>query len=625
MFSNSFKNASRGNALQQYVQRYRVMISDRNADIAANRAVRLRRSDAVMSGIFATTFDCILIIDSERRIAAANQSAAKLFEMGERAPEDIPLAEILPAVAVRLAAQAEGAADDSSYHETDARSLGGRAFPVEYAINRTDAGGERSTVVVLRDISERRAQQRRLEFQANHDALTKLPNRPSLGAHLNRLIAEVDAGTGPTGFSLLLIDLDRFKDINDTLGHDVGDELLCQVARRLTNLAKPNQIVARLGGDEFAIILPDCPDADSASAMAERFGAEIARPFTLRDLSISIGSSIGVALHPENATNDSGLMKCADVAMYLAKDNGHTVSVYDASADHNSIRHLTLTGELKRAIENADIYFNYQPKLCLASGRVQRAEALARWHHEKLGHISPDEFIIQAERTGLINDLTRLTLETACAQMADWRRRNIDMGVAINLSARMMYDVALAEDVAEHLSALNIPPEKLTIEVTESAVMHDADTALAVAHALAETGIRLSIDDFGTGYSSLAYLTRLPVHELKIDKAFVGPMIERTHDAAIVRSTMELAHSLGLAVVAEGVETVEIARELRRLGCEYAQGYLVSKPIDAETFEREVYGPWSGWPEVLAGIPDDDADDGADARAEAGADAKLAS
>jgi len=381
--------------------------------------------------------------------------------------------------------------------------------------------------------------------------------------------------------ALLLLDLDRFKEINDTLGHHVGDALLCNVARRLNKLIGKSDTFARLGGDEFAFLLPPTSGLARARRVADRISQALERPFEFAGLSLEVGGSIGIAMFPEHADNETRLLQCADVAMYMAKRGQTRIAQYDSEQDQNSVRQLALTGQLRRAIETNELSFHYQPKLDLAKNRVVAVEALARWQHPTHGPIPPDEFITQAEHTGLIEPLTAWCFDTALDQVAEWQRAGRELNVAINLSPRALHLESLPDLLAARLKKYDVSPQLVTLEITESGIMHDTEAALRNIDRFDAMGVRLSIDDFGTGYSSLAILKQLPVDELKIDKSFVMHMTENDDDAVIVRSTIDLAHNLGLKVVAEGIESAEHVDLLSELGCDVGQGYFFSRPLPA--------------------------------------------
>jgi diguanylate cyclase len=413
--------------------------------------------------------------------------------------------------------------------------------------------------------------------QALHDALTGLPNRALLRDRGERAIAAARRYGGNVG--LLLIDLDRFKDINDTLGHHQGDALLCAVAERLASALRQADSVARLGGDEFAVLLPQLLEPDAAMSVAHKLLEALRQPFVVDELVLEVDASIGVAVSADHESDVDTLLQRADVAMYVAKQEHAGATAYAPELDVNSPRRLALLADLRHAIDEGALSLHYQPKVELASGEVRGVEALVRWNHPELGPIPPIEFVPLAESTALIHPLTTFVLETALRQQREWQDRGYDLSMAVNLSARSLLDVALPLQVSALLAAHGVEPARLVLEITESTLMTDPARALRVLDALDGLCVRISIDDFGTGYSSLARLKDLPVHELKIDRAFVTSMQTIHSDAVIVRSTIDLARNLGLAVVAEGVEDRSVLNELGDLGCDAAQGYYLSRPV----------------------------------------------
>jgi diguanylate cyclase (GGDEF)-like protein len=418
------------------------------------------------------------------------------------------------------------------------------------------------------------------EHQSLHDALTGLPNRKLLQNRAAQALEEA-VREGHTA-AVLIIDLDRFKEVNDTLGHHVGDELLKQVGRRLDEVLRPGDTVARLGGDEFAILLPEIRDVSVAADVADRIRLTLAVPFDLHGLTFELEGSIGIALCPEDGTDIDLLMQRADVAMYVAKETRARWVRYSAERDRNSPERLGMLGDLRRALEDGELILHYQPKADLRTGDIVGVEALVRWRHRHRGLIFPDEFIPMAEQSGLIHSITACVIDSGLAQLAEWRRDGLVLQLAINVSVRDLHDPRFVEQVKMALERYAIPSSQLVLEITESVVMADPERVLLTLNALSALGVRLSLDDFGAGYSSLTYLKRLPVSEIKIDKSFVTRMDVDEDDARIVRSTIDLGQGLGLRVVAEGVETAQAWARLARLGCDIAQGYFLSRPIPGD-------------------------------------------
>jgi diguanylate cyclase (GGDEF)-like protein len=414
----------------------------------------------------------------------------------------------------------------------------------------------------------------RLRHEAAHDTLTGLANWTGLSVRIDEAIA------AERPVALVLMDLDRFKDVNDTLGHHNGDVLLVELSERLTAYCGRDRVVGRLGGDEFAVVLTE-RDAEAATRVARELLSIVAAPVVLDGVRIEMAASVGIAVHPEHGLDAAALLQRADVAMYSAKAGHLGVAMYQPSEDHQSARRLVLAGELRRAIDEGSLLVAYQPKASLENGHVVGTEALLRWQHREMGFIAPDEFIPIAERTGLIVPLTTYVLDRALAQCAQWVRDGLDVGVAVNISVRNLLDSDLPDEIGALLVRHGVEPRRLTLEITEGSVMTDPDRAIDVLERLSRIGIRLSVDDFGTGYSSLTYLKRLPVDEVKIDKSFVLSMATDAGDAAIVRSIIDLGASLGLAVVAEGVEDRVSWERLGEMGCDIVQGYGLCRPVPA--------------------------------------------
>jgi len=419
-------------------------------------------------------------------------------------------------------------------------------------------------------------QAQQLEKQATHDALTGLPNRSLLWKRMQ--LAPPSTHSDQQQAALLILNLDRFKEVNDTFGHQMGDELLRQVGERLCRSVEAVVTVSRIGGDEFAMFLPGA-DETAALQIAMQLQTALEEPFLIGGNPLQIEASIGVALFPEHGNDPRTLSQHADVAMYLAKQSPQRCAFYDIRHDQYDPHRLTLLGDLRKAIANSELRLYYQPKADLHTGLVNGVEALVRWQHPTQGFIPPDQFIPLAEQTGLIAPLTRWVVETAIRQCREWLDAGRELRVAVNLSARNLHDPGIPEAIADLLAQYGVPPHLLCCEITESAVMVDAEHALHMLHRLFTLGVRIAIDDYGTGSASLSYLKRLPADELKIDRAFVQHVTTDQADQAIVRSTVNLAHSLGIQVVAEGVEDQATWDLLANLKCDIAQGYYLSRPI----------------------------------------------
>jgi diguanylate cyclase (GGDEF)-like protein len=418
--------------------------------------------------------------------------------------------------------------------------------------------------------------------QAMHDGLTGLPNR----AFFRRLVDDAIAHAKPGArLVVMLLDLNRFKEINDTLGHHFGDMLLERTGARLQRALREGDVIARLGGDEFAVLLRDVEDDDVAFAVADRLCDALQAPFELDGFALEVDASIGMACYPSHGRDLQTLLRRADVAMYRAKERHISHLAYTPEIDEHSPARLALVADLRRGLEQDEIEVHYQPKLDLRTRRVVGLEALVRWRHPSLGLLQPGTFIDMAEHTGQIRPLTHAVLQKALRECARWRGQGIDVTMAVNVSPRSLMDPRLVEIVEQSLQSCGLPAECLNLEITETAIMVDPALALKVLNRLAALGVCLSIDDFGTGYSSLAYLQKLPVREIKIDKSFVLNMARSDRDAAIVSLTADLGRRLGLKVIAEGVEDQRTLDELTRLGCDQAQGYLICRPQPAHDID----------------------------------------
>ena len=421
---------------------------------------------------------------------------------------------------------------------------------------------------------------REKEHQSLHDSLTGLPNRKMILTELGDRLDAARRRQGSIGFCLL--DLDRFKEVNDTLGHQVGDRLLAVVAQRIEGALRPNDLVARLGGDEFAILLDPVRNAEAAVEVAHRVRKALTRPFHVEGMLFELEASVGVAVFPEHGDDVDSIVRRADVAMYLAKEERTGVEVYVADRDHNSASRLALLGGLRSALENGDLRVHFQPKVSLSTGSVVGVEALVRWHHPQRGLVMPDEFIPMAEHSGLMAPLTEHVIDESLAQVATWCRAGLEVPVAVNVSMRDLGGRDLVGVVARALERHNLPASMLLLELTERVLTRDSGEVNATLNALRRLGVAASLDDFGTGYSSMVLLKRLPIAEIKIDRSFVSRLTADPGDVTIVASIIDLAHGLGMTAVAEGVESQQVCDVLRDLGCDAVQGWYVSRPLDAD-------------------------------------------
>lgn len=446
-----------------------------------------------------------------------------------------------------------------------------------------DRTGQISGMIgIATDITERFLLEAALRHQSLHDSLTDLPNRSLLLTRMADTFAQADHTD--LGMALLILDLDRFQEINDTFGHQYGDHLLQHVSARLVHAVDESATVARLGGDEFAIFLPVADDVH-ARTVAQAVAATLESPIQAGDYPVQVEASIGIALYPANGTEPLMLLRHADVAMYHAKRYHEKYALYDAQKDHYQPQRLALLGDLRKAIAENELRLYYQPKANLRTGEVNSVEALLRWQHATHGFIPPDQFIPLAEQTGLIGPLTQWVLNTAIAQCRSWLKRGIDLDIAVNLSMWNLREANLSENIASLLKLHQISSDHLCLEVTESAMMIDPAYTMQTLRHLSHLGLQISIDDYGTGYSSLAYIKQLSANELKIDRTFVQHVATDRADQAIVQSTITLAHQLGMKVVAEGVEDQAGWDRLVAYGCDVAQGYYLARPIPPQELE----------------------------------------
>ncbi len=468
------------------------------------------------------------------------------------------------------------------YRELRYRMTDGREAWASLAVAKVrGAGDDREfSIATVENTTVRKVQEEALEHLALHDTLTGLPNRTLLGDRLRQALLTTQRER--EGLALLIMDLDRFKEVNDSLGHHWGDMLLQQAAARLRESLRESDTVARLGGDEFAVILPGIDDRDLVERMARKLLEALDRPFVIEGRILRIGASVGAAVSPVHGEDVSTLIRHADGAMYAAKRGGSGFALYSEGADEALAMRLALASELPAALEAGELELHFQPKAEVATGLPVGVEALVRWRHPELGLLPPDRFVPLAEETGQIRMLGRWVLERAVDECARWRALGHDLPVAVNLSGRDLHDWELPDFIGRLLTKNGVPASLLELEITETAIMTDPEAARELLERIVEMGVSVAIDDFGIGYSSLAQLNKLPVKQLKIDKSFVREMASDGGSAVIVRSTCDLGHNLGLVVVGEGVEDAETWELLRRHGCDLAQGYLLSPPITAE-------------------------------------------
>jgi diguanylate cyclase (GGDEF)-like protein/PAS domain S-box-containing protein len=463
-------------------------------------------------------------------------------------------------------------------------------LPIRQA-HESEAG---AILISFSDISAVKDAQQRLQYMATHDSLTGLPNRAlmseRLGAALKRAEQAVQPDTvaGARSIAVLFLDLDRFKHVNDTVGHEAGDDLLCMVAERLTACIADSDTLARLGGDEFVILACGFVEEDYAAQLCGRILDTLAAPFILEGNEYYLGVSIGIGAYPEDGREGSDLLRCADSAMYFAKESGrNNFQFFTSRLNARSQRRYHLENNLRRAMTNNELFLQYQPKIDARSGRIVGAEALLRWENLQAGMIAPVEFIPVAEETGLITGIGAWVVEQACRQAVVWRRELApDLCVAVNLSPRQFQDDELLQTVTDALASSGLPAHALELEITEGMLMGDSDRLMPLFDALTALGVKFSVDDFGTGYSSLSYLQRFPISNLKIDRSFINRIPENRDSVALTQAIIAMAQALGMKVTAEGVEDVRQMEFLKQAGCHEMQGYLFSRPLNADAFER---------------------------------------
>lgn len=476
------------------------------------------------------------------------------------------------------------------------RRYDGTTFDAEVTLNAITLDDSVCVIGTVRDVSDRKqaeqaleVSRQQLEHRAYHDTLTGLPNRDCL--HERALGAIAQASQRNLGMAFLLLDLNRFKDVNDTLGHTIGDQLLIQIGTRLYDVLKRQQAeLFRLGGDEFAVMVRIIQHEKAALELARLISDSLRQPVVVEGISLELGASIGIALFPAHGHNSHAMLRCADVAMYQAKTHGTGIVTYSPEFDSHSPRRLMMMAELGTAIREHQLRLHFQPRIDVRSGHCTGCEALLRWQHPSHGMVPPGDFIPIAEMSDVIHPLSLWVVRNALEHIRQWLDRGIEMAVAINLSARNLTDLQCAQRIDALLAEFGIPHHLLEIEITESALISDPQRALAVVDSLHQLGLKLAIDDFGTGYSSLSYLKRLPISTLKIDRSFVKDMLTNEADAVIVRSTIGLAHSFGLNVVAEGVEDDATLQALGNLQCDQAQGFFIARPLPAQDFIQWVEG-----------------------------------
>ena len=548
-------------------------VQDRTMDLQRFRTAMDATADAIM-----------LISRASMLFVEVNATACSLLGYTRAEMFEIGPADLVPASRAELAIQYDaiiaGHASQALI-ESELRCKDGSAVQVEEHRQALRAEGDWTIVTVVRDISERKEAEQRLTHLAHHDALTGLPNRTLFYETLKRTLAVACDGGWPV--AVLFIDLDHFKNVNDTLGHAIGDDLLLQFSNRLSGCVRVRDTVGRLGGDEFALILTMQEGLQGAAVVAKKIREVLREPFLLQGHEVSMSASIGITVHPDDSSDPDTLIKYADTAMYQAKHAGRdTYRFFTPEMNTAVLARLNLEIALRKAVENGEFVLHYQPKVHLASGRVTGMEALLRWERPGHGLVAPNEFIPTLEETGLVVTVGAWVIGEACRQVGAWLRSPAGaVQVSVNVSGRQFVEGDLHGDIAKGLAANTIPSDLLELELTETSLMANTDRTTSTLRELKALGVQVSIDDFGTGYSSLAYLRRFPIDKLKIDIAFIRDVTTNPDDAAIVLAIINMAHSLKLEVIAEGVETAAQLAYLRRHRCDHMQGYLFSRPLPA--------------------------------------------
>ena len=566
-------------------------------DITFRRKARLRLQES--EEFFRLTFSQaavgIVLLGPDGRLLRVNSKMAQILgyaeiELLQRFFQQLTHEEDLPD---ELALVKRLRAGEISDYQRERRLLRRDGTPVWVNISVStmrDANGNQRFISVVEDISRRKSAEEALLRVINHDALTGLPNRVLLQDRLERAIAH--AHRAGTQVAVMFIDLDRFKHVNDTLGHDAGDQLIVEIARRLSGTLRESDTVARQGGDEFVVVLPELGSESDASRVARKLLDNLFQPLLLCGQEVFPTGSIGIAMYPRDGADSATLLKCADSAMYGSKGGGgNGFSFYMADMGEHTALHLRMEGELQRALQRHEFLLHYQPVVDIATGRLDGVEALLRWQPQGRPMVPPSDFIPLAEETGLIVPIGEWVLETAMAQQVAWQQGGLaPVRISVNLSARQFLGQDVAQRVAALLEKTGCDPRWLTLEITESVLMQNPTAASATMAQLAQMGVQLAIDDFGTGYSSLASLKRFPIHSLKIDRSFVSDLSEDVDDAAIVDAVIGLAHSMKLNVIAEGVETPAQLAFLLAHGCDQMQGFCYSRPVEPRAIEALLRG-----------------------------------
>lgn len=563
---------------------------------------RLAHETHLIAKVMDHLAEAVVILDAEFRVASVNPAFTAITgytakDVTGRAPPFLPALRRDKGLyaAMRTALAGAGRWEGEVW---DARR-NGEAYAERLSIAAiADAGGVRHYAAVITDVTRRKADEERIRYQANFDALTGLPNRALFLDRLSQALPTMARAGARLG--LMFIDLDGFKLVNDTLGHDLGDHLLREAAARLGKCVRSGDTVARLGGDEFTVIMPNLHEPRDAPLVATRVLEALAKPFDLNGHEAFVSASIGITVFPDDARDANGLLRNADTAMYRAKEQGKAnFQFFTAELNREVKERLIVKNGLSKALERGEFSLYYQPKLDLKSGRITSVEALMRWHNRDLGMVSPARFIPVLEETGLVVEVGAWAIRTACAQHKAWKEAGLPpVRVAVNLSARQLREISFVTVFERALKESGVGPEGLEIEITESMLMSDSARTVVALRDLSDMGVRIAMDDFGTGYSSLSYLRRFPIDTIKIDRSFVADIVSNPDDAEIIRTIITMGQTLNRWVVAEGVETEEQMALLKSYTCDEIQGYYLSPPLPADKLtrflqERMLQAAWS--------------------------------
>lgn len=593
---SAMRNGAQDFVMKQNLTRLSVVLNREIQDSRVKRAARkasrdLQANEALLDSIVNTAADGIAVVSMGGIIEFANPALCRLIGCERTDLEGTPIESLLLDDASTsefwesLFCTPENEPAAPATLQAQARSRSGVVIPVEIRAGRMRLNEARRATVVIRDVTERATNRERMWRLAHFDELSGLPNRLLFRQLLEQALRDASRDKKP--LAVMFIDLDRFKLINDTLGHDIGDEVLRQVTARLRKCLRESDIISRFGGDEFAAMMRDIEDADAAHTAAKRVLSAIDHPFSLDGEEYHISASIGISMFPGDSADATALLRNAELAMYRAKDQGkNNFQFHSSQMNARSFEYVVLERFLRRAIEQDEFLIHFQPQIEVATGRLVGAEALLRWNHPGMGMMQPARFIPLAEETGLIIPIGRIVLMRACIAAKRWQEAGASgFRIAVNLSPRQFAQNGLATDVINILDDAGLAPDCLELEITESMVMDNPERSAAILQELRDAGIKLAIDDFGTGYSSLGYLKRFPVDTLKIDRSFIKDVPADQDDVAITHAVIAMGRSLRLTVVAEGVETTEQADFLKTHNCDLMQGYLISRPLPAEEMD----------------------------------------